>query len=143
MYATCHPHPIFRFCVTIYKMLIFLKMKTCQLVASHPCWRRWRITTCRLSAVVLRTLRAVSSSRHTETRNAVVMRNLLNPLNAELNPICHLLALLEGATVVDGSGLRVNNDFQNTVLMYMKMDKGLIYICHKVFFYIVCWRQTT
>ena len=23
---------------------------------------------------------------------------MLNPLNAELNPICHLLALLEGAT---------------------------------------------
>ena len=33
----------------------------------------------------------------------------INPLNAELNPICHFLALLEGATVVDGSGLRVNS----------------------------------
>ena len=32
----------------------------------------------------------------------------INPLNAELNPICHLLALLEGATIVDVSGLRVN-----------------------------------
>jgi hypothetical protein len=32
----------------------------------------------------------------------------LNPLNAELNPICHLLALLEGATIVDVSRLRVN-----------------------------------
>jgi hypothetical protein len=28
-------------------------------------------------------------------------------LNAELNPICHLLALLGGATIVDVSGLRV------------------------------------
>ena len=36
----------------------------------------------------------------------------LAPLNAELNPICHLLALLEGATVVDGSGLRVNCRFK-------------------------------
>ena len=28
-----------------------------------------------------------------------------NPLNVELNPIFHLLALLEGATIVDVSGL--------------------------------------
>ena len=32
----------------------------------------------------------------------------LNPLNAELNPICHLLALLGGATIVVVSRLRVN-----------------------------------
>jgi hypothetical protein len=31
----------------------------------------------------------------------------INPLNAELNPICHLLALLGGATIVDVSRLRV------------------------------------
>ena len=31
----------------------------------------------------------------------------LNPLNAELNPICHLLALLGGATIVVVSRLRV------------------------------------
>src|SRR5215510_14723100 len=30
------------------------------------------------------------------------------PLNAELNPICHLLALLGGATIVVVSSLRVN-----------------------------------
>jgi len=29
-------------------------------------------------------------------------------LNAKLNPICHLLALLGGATIVVVSGLRVN-----------------------------------
>jgi len=33
----------------------------------------------------------------------------INPLNAELNPICHLLALLEGATVVVVSRLRVKH----------------------------------
>jgi hypothetical protein len=32
---------------------------------------------------------------------------VINPLNAELNPICHLLALLECATIVDVSELRV------------------------------------
>jgi hypothetical protein len=33
--------------------------------------------------------------------------NFVNPLNAELNPICHLLALLGGATIVVVSRLRV------------------------------------
>ena len=33
---------------------------------------------------------------------------ILNPSNAELNPICHLLALLGGATIVVVSRLRVN-----------------------------------
>jgi len=32
---------------------------------------------------------------------------MINPLNAELNPICHLLALLGGATIVVVSRLRV------------------------------------
>jgi hypothetical protein len=36
-----------------------------------------------------------------------------NPLNAELNPICHLLALLGGATIVDVSRLRVNSTLIN------------------------------
>ena len=34
--------------------------------------------------------------------------NGLNPLNAELNPICHLLALLEVHHIFHVSGLRVN-----------------------------------
>ena len=38
----------------------------------------------------------------------VVTIELVNPLNAELNPICHLLALLGGATIVVVSRLRVN-----------------------------------
>ena len=39
-----------------------------------------------------------------------VMNNI-NPLNAELNPICHLLALLGGATIVVVSRLRVKAFF--------------------------------
>jgi hypothetical protein len=35
------------------------------------------------------------------------IRITFNPLNAELSPICHLLALLGGATIVDVSRLRV------------------------------------
>jgi hypothetical protein len=36
----------------------------------------------------------------------------LSRLNAELNPICHLLALLGGATIIDVSRLRVKIDLQ-------------------------------
>jgi hypothetical protein len=33
----------------------------------------------------------------------------INPLNAELNTICHFFALLGGATIVDVNGLRVKS----------------------------------
>jgi hypothetical protein len=39
---------------------------------------------------------------------ALQIQSDINPLNAELNPICRLLALLGGATVVVVSRLRVN-----------------------------------
>ena len=38
-----------------------------------------------------------------------------NPLNAELNPICHLLALLGGATIVVVSRLRVKGCHPNDI----------------------------
>jgi hypothetical protein len=34
----------------------------------------------------------------------------INPLNTELHPICHLLALLGGATIVVVSRLRVSDN---------------------------------
>ena len=37
-----------------------------------------------------------------------------NPLNAELNPICHLLALLGAHHILHVSGIRVNNDGNNS-----------------------------
>jgi hypothetical protein len=37
----------------------------------------------------------------------------INPLNTELNPICHLLALLGGVTIVVVSRLRVNKEAFN------------------------------
>jgi hypothetical protein len=42
------------------------------------------------------------------------MFSKLNPLNAELNPICHLLALLGGATIVVVSRLGVNRQFASS-----------------------------
>ena len=35
--------------------------------------------------------------------------NVFNPLNAELNPVCHLLALLEAHLIFHVSRIRVNN----------------------------------
>jgi hypothetical protein len=40
-----------------------------------------------------------------------------NPLNSELNPICRLLALIGGATVVVVSRLRVNGQYNNTLTL--------------------------
>ena len=37
------------------------------------------------------------------------MEEQINPLKAELNPICHLLALLGAHNIFHGSGLRVNS----------------------------------
>jgi hypothetical protein len=36
--------------------------------------------------------------------------NFFNPLNAELNPTCHLLALLEAHHILHISRIRVNED---------------------------------
>ena len=40
--------------------------------------------------------------------------SMINPLNTELNPICHLLALLVGATIVVVSRLRVKVENKST-----------------------------
>ena len=47
--------------------------------------------------------------------------SVFNPLNAELNPICHLLALLGGATIVVVSRLRVKNN-SNTTKLYTRAN---------------------
>ena len=44
---------------------------------------------------------------------------IINPLNAELNPICHLLALLGGATIVVLSRLRVNHLLRHAVQRFV------------------------
>jgi hypothetical protein len=40
----------------------------------------------------------------------------INPLNTELNPICHLLALLGGATIVVVSRLRVKHHLPSNLI---------------------------
>jgi len=48
------------------------------------------------------------------------MTKHINPLNTELNPICHLLALLGGATIVVVSRLRVKGYIHSYHLHWMQ-----------------------
>ena len=66
--------------------------------------------------------RAINPVRSSKNRkaswNAWHIEFVFNPLNAELNPICHLLALLGGATIVVVSRLRVNICLQFPLKLY-------------------------
>jgi len=50
---------------------------------------------------------ALASLRHKDLGSLSLGPEDINPLNAELNPICHLLALLEALHIFNVSGLRV------------------------------------
>jgi hypothetical protein len=57
----------------------------------------------------------------------------INPLNTELNPICHLLALLGGATIVVVSRIKVSNILQLLhVSTYVRHHQG-------AFFWVSRW----
>ena len=49
----------------------------------------------------------------------------LNPSNAELNPICHLLALLEAHHILHVSRVRVNFVEWESVYFFLKNVSGL------------------
>jgi hypothetical protein len=51
--------------------------------------------------------------------------NSINPLNAELNPICHLLALLGAHHIFHVSGLRVKTG-QNTGHFTWEQKYGIL-----------------
>jgi hypothetical protein len=66
-----------------------------------------------------RTIYAADVSRNAfSTRWKVSVTFNFNPLNAELKPICQLLALLGGATIVDVSRLRVNNNYNGSTISH-------------------------
>jgi hypothetical protein len=49
----------------------------------------------------------------------------INPLNAELNPICHLLALLGDLTIVVVSRLRTNAiNFKVNIMVHLRISCG-------------------
>ena len=49
-----------------------------------------------------------------------------NPLNAELNPTCHLLALLGGATIIVVSRLRVKGTKSTSLLSIMQRKRNWV-----------------
>jgi hypothetical protein len=67
----------------------------------------------------------------------------INPLNAELNPICHLLALLGGATIVVVSRLRVNIR-DNSILCHSDFLVCYVSVKHLCIFKVqntLCYKQ--
>jgi len=54
-----------------------------------------------------------------------IIRKSINPLNAELNPICHLLALLEAHHILHVSRVRVNLCLLKLQLFFK--DNSLVY----------------
>jgi hypothetical protein len=70
--------------------------------------------------VILREFVVSTLLSYTSMSNAAVGNTLIiNPLNAKLNPICHLLALLGGATIVVVSRLRVKHQrMYNLYIIY-------------------------
>ena len=56
-------------------------------------------------------------------------KDVINPLNAELNPICHLLALLGGATIVVVSRLKIFNKTGNVPINVTSNEYYIFWMC--------------
>ena len=56
----------------------------------------------------LKLVTIINSSTHTLIHSITHMNIIFNPLNAELNPICHLLALVGSHHILHVSRVRVN-----------------------------------
>jgi hypothetical protein len=80
------------------------------IILSHDAYRIWPIDSifpCKQNVILLFLHLVNLIQVDTPQWNLAAYRTKINPFNAELNPICHLLALLEGATIVVVSRLRV------------------------------------
>ena len=65
-------------------------------------------------------------------RNARCNDKDINPLNAELNPICHLLALLGAHHIFHVSGLRANQlSFATETLCFVRASNYIFLILHR------------
>ena len=58
---------------------------------------------------------------------------LINPLNAELNPICHLLALLEAHRILHVSKIRIKHLFLKNCGYYKFLIRCAEFLRNKVF----------
>jgi hypothetical protein len=86
MFLVCNGIPLLHDQYTLIKMRISRKPSGLKLGAHSHSLQLWNDCRCSLG----------------------LLKFNLNPLNAELNPICSLLALLGGATIVVVNRLRVN-----------------------------------
>jgi len=74
----------------------------------------WVIKTCVHQCIIAVPLFTSTTSRSTKQPELIILisnkpvRSEFNPLNAELNPICHLLALLEVHHILHVSRIRVH-----------------------------------
>ena len=73
-----------------------------------PMYKIGRSSACLYKSAAVQNMSKASSYSST-TSHCVALRNLtFNPINAELNPICHLLALLGAHHILHVSRIRVN-----------------------------------
>jgi hypothetical protein len=80
----------------------------------HKCTQVFMWSTrysCQILTLILLTWR-IWWAPYNAGKRQMGFNSAFNPLNAELNPICHLLALLGGATIVDVSRLSVKGLMQ-------------------------------
>jgi hypothetical protein len=70
-------------------------------------------------------LRRLASHFKLSTQRDVQDKKVINPLNAELNPICHLLALLGAHHILHISRIRVKKD----ILLLFRPYTGIMYDC--------------
>jgi hypothetical protein len=64
---------------------------------------------------------------------------VLNPLNAKLNPICHLLALLGAHHILHISRIRVNEKLLLSVVRACKLLRDLTKHAQRKHYTIIMW----
>ena len=85
------------------------KKKTWWQLASRCCWNRARRLTCYRACFLPGRAKDVSAPRYIGLHvKYLLLLSDFNPLNAELNPICHLLGLLGSHHILHVSRIRVN-----------------------------------
>jgi hypothetical protein len=72
-----------------------------------------------LAKITLITLVGKPEGKRPLGRPVLKWKYIINPLNTELNPICHLLALLEAHHILQFSRIRVKMDLQKNRMGYL------------------------
>ena len=90
-------------------------------------------------SVLLRLIKSCRESPNTHFTfiTFFFLKSYFNPLNAELNPICHLLALLGDHHIFHFSGLRVNEIMWKYNVQSERLQMLIWHMC------IACWITKT